>query len=1016
MKMSTLIKISLSALAITVSMPMEAGAMQAARAWAAQQRLAAEQAAQQQAEAQPQREEEARQQALAQQQALARQQQEEQRRREEAERRQREEAAHQQALAQQQALARQQQEEQRRREEAEAQRQREEAARQQALTQQQALARQQQEEQRRREEAERRQREEAARQQALAQQQALAHQQQEEQRRREAQALAQRQAQLVNLDVHHNSIIFQEIEGQIQKNINLNPLIVDLDQITADNDDTFNRPVALILEAIKESGLYIEQKRQLLDKLGMQLNIVVPEFVVAELDGRPSGDVYWERMKSILSNIQEIAENLNHTNLVPINPIQELIEQIPLNPTFKSVREVMVQMRNNRDNINYKINFCISKIIELPLNQRSQWLDLLKEKIKKMQPTYDGGQKAMLPGQFNTAVLSMMANIESNNPMQANVKPKLDPQPAILPILALNTADNLNLAIDQLDRRVIDVLTDKNAPNRDKRLEEYVLSHWHKYYKTPAINANMIKRQLQNIFNTINLTGDSSVKKTAQKVVLIERILQDMMKITPHNGLTLGSIIQNITDSVHQNLVTAVTMPSIFTRMEKIKEFSSVNWDQVLCDNVYDLYANLKKGDQESQPAYWTRIGNYVIDIYNAKVKPYIYPDGLYQSLCNNNAVKLTPLNVIFSDYQTSTNAVTSNNCYIFDINTVNLSRESLPFKKELANSYEKIHDYFIKTLTQLFNTNHPIRQGLNWDWYHGLENDWNNPERLELCKRTLAIFAYFNRQGDHYNDDIVDTAALAGGFTHCKDGKKGAIGSVSSRILQALTGENEVLVAEDFDSVLKKRILPNFKIDTIDALANHDHGENVSIIGAIKQRHKDFWEFPCDIVANYGGNYRYCDYAYMDAGWNEAYNEDVSDKILQHFYQHIYVGSHELVNTIYAYLKTGNEEDSRKKCADFLGLAMTRLSKQRPFEELILNTFDFAPMFKARYCELRDPNKDNGDYMPTRKGLETILFYGDYLAWNGEPDDHPLRKDWEETLGYLRTHHQDVYNDIYDR
>jgi len=107
MKMSTLIKISLSALAITVSMPMEAGAMQArlraAREAAQAQALEQQQALaqQQQAEAQPQREAEAQcqreAQALAQQQALARQQEEERRReveaqrqREEAERRQRE--------------------------------------------------------------------------------------------------------------------------------------------------------------------------------------------------------------------------------------------------------------------------------------------------------------------------------------------------------------------------------------------------------------------------------------------------------------------------------------------------------------------------------------------------------------------------------------------------------------------------------------------------------------------------------------------------------------------------------------------------------------------------------------------------------------------------------------------------------------------------------------------------------------------------------------------------------------
>ena len=150
MKLSTVIKISLSALAITVSMPMKSEASQAMLA-RMQARRAAEQA---------ERERLLAAEALAQQQAapvLVQQpvQAQVQQQVLEEQRRRNEEA--QQRLEAQQALARQQ-EEQRRREEVE-RRQREEVARQHALNQEQALARQQ-EEQRRREKAERRQREE----------------------------------------------------------------------------------------------------------------------------------------------------------------------------------------------------------------------------------------------------------------------------------------------------------------------------------------------------------------------------------------------------------------------------------------------------------------------------------------------------------------------------------------------------------------------------------------------------------------------------------------------------------------------------------------------------------------------------------------------------------------------------------------------------------------------------------------------------------------------------------------
>ena len=213
MKLSILIKLSLSALAITVSMPMRGEAAQAARAQAQARRAAAEQAERERAAAEAAAQQQAAQvlvqqppQVHVQQQAhLAQQQQAQalllQQQRQQEEQRQREEVARQQVLLQQQ-------EERRQREEAE-RRQREEAARQQEAQRQQreaqeALARQQ--------EAQRQQAllQQQAQAQALAQQQAL-----EEQRKREAAALQSdlHPAWALFRDIKANYLIFTDKSG-----------------------------------------------------------------------------------------------------------------------------------------------------------------------------------------------------------------------------------------------------------------------------------------------------------------------------------------------------------------------------------------------------------------------------------------------------------------------------------------------------------------------------------------------------------------------------------------------------------------------------------------------------------------------------------------------------------------------------------------------------------------------------------------------------------------------------------
>ena len=79
----------------------------------------------------------------------------------------------------------------------------------------------------------------------------------------------------------------------------------------------------------------------------------------------------------------------------------------------------------------------------------------------------------------------------------------------------------------------------------------------------------------------------------------------------------------------------------------------------------------------------------------------------------------------------------------------------------------------------------------------------------------------------------------------------------------------------------------------------------------------------------------------------------------------------------------------------------------------------------QERYCEVIAPTVQavaaaaigdelEPDYMFTRRGLETILFYAGYLAWNGPADQHPLIADWHANLAWLHAHDADAYSKIY--
>ena len=562
------------------------------------------------------------------------------------------------------------------------------------------------------------------------------------------------------------------------------------------------------------------------------------------------------------------------------------------------------------------------------------------------------------------------------------------------------------------------------------------------------------------------------------RAVAVRKQLQEM-GIGPQEALVAGyaDIVQQVEDSplvnqydysdIHSILGLINTFPPpemhVYTNMEKIKELPSVDWQGALDNYVFaaNQHPELSRQPAETDQAYWARIGLYCIDAYNRRIKPHIFPDGLLVALnaAQGAVPQLLPFTApmfdgvddasnVYSFYTPPgaagfaggiqnipvgvTEAEYKRQIHDFDLTRPNLNQQTLEFRQNISRAYERIHAYAIKTLTELFGTGTPLvapSAGENlahqWDFPAGF-----TPERIELCKKALLIFAYFDRAGDNYAVDYADMQMLMGRFAHCPDGKKTGIETIATRTLTALSGQ-VLAAAEDFDTYVKNIILRTFKSDSIEELSAHEHYENVSIVATIKHRNQAFWNTPTDILPHYIEHYFDSDYAFKpsaaygngDQLQRNAHYPNI-DRLLQYFYQHIYAGPHELVNQIYQYLHSANQVTRE----EFFEHVRTMLNTRRPFHDWAEedSAQDFIRvLMQERYCEVIAPTVQavaaaaigdelEPDYMFTRRGLETILFYAGYLAWNGPADQHPLIADWHANLAWLHAHDPDAYSKIY--
>ncbi len=440
----------------------------------------------------------------------------------------------------------------------------------------------------------------------------------------------------------------------------------------------------------------------------------------------------------------------------------------------------------------------------------------------------------------------------------------------------------------------------------------------------------------------------------------------------------------------------------------------------------------LRQQPGEAVTAYWQRIGRHLIDIYNRKVKPHIYPANLLVDLTANRAPDLVPFLMMFSDSDDAGNAINypaedhpGEQQRIFRFNIPDeLLGSNAATKQKLHDSYQKVDQFVQNSLEKLFAL--PItNNALPWPFCERLGDGIPQPinlefdlQRQELCKKMLLSLTYFDQRAAAFG--MIGT--LAGRFTHCADGKKGAIESVGCLALDGFKGRAENAIAiEDFDPYLKQIVLNNFKGNSIDSASDHPtNPESVSIITNIKYRHRNFWNVPTEAQAQFGLDSE-IDYAVRPNLLPDGINSNI-DMMLRYFYQHVYVGPHELVNVIYKYLLS---VDAHKR-KGFLGLVTAMLGQHRPFADWIEDAIDYTPLVLQRYCEIIPPTAEaievaaalgeplEPDYILTRKGIEMILFYAGYLAWNGAPGAHPLIADWRENLAWLRANDAEAYGKIY--
>ena len=689
-------------------------------------------------------------------------------------------------------------------------------------------------------------------------------------------------------------------------------------------------------------------------------------------------------IRACTDEIDKIQNKEPHLGLL-LNKIAPILSQQPLTPGIVRQIQAIDQRPVIRTAASAQaiqgLQDCMDAIKGLPALDRDRYYNELTVRVRGIIPAFsveptegemyerfikrlNGDPRRMLSGilaSFSTTHSRAISSIITAR-LEA-ITPPLDPAPVVA-----NPDDAIDflLGIYRYEMAAIPHADDAGKEQRsityiETRLKNFLLNHWSNNYKpeavaVPAVDTDRVKNTLQAKFTAINVGPGSPKDKRVNIIKLVEKILYSLMRApNPETIATLQRVV-NVVQLADPEVHT-------YTNMEKIKELPFINWDQALTTYVFDVQAQLGRQVDETDAIYWERMGNFVIDVYNRKIKPHIFPNGLEANL--NAAVEeppvLVPFSVLFNDADDAGYALSIGDdipmgmapgqynqlLYPFDITRNNLRAQNAQFKRNIMRGYQRIHAYVIKSLKELFGIGAgtpyvvPLAGGnLAHAWFaDGVFSD----QRKELCKKALLLFAYLNRGGagrDTYFEDTALIAPLIGRLTHCEDGKKTGFESTASVALAILSGGDAIVDPDSFDAYITNAILSEFKTDAISALSDHPHqGENTSIVAITKSRHQDFWHVPTAVVAQYPAQYASSDYWF---GTTEH-----TDRFLQYVYQHIYVSPHELVNVVYKHLVKLDQE-KRDRFMNFLN---AKLSEIRPFADWVTEAVDIVPLIKQRYC-----------------------------------------------------------------
>jgi hypothetical protein len=264
---------------------------------------------------------------------------------------------------------------------------------------------------------------------------------------------------------------------------------------------------------------------------------------------------------------------------------------------------------------NIPLQTCLTAIANLGDVHRDIHYNALIDKIRMMVPNIPpSADERAIRTAFNKAREQLINRIIASK-IDAITPPRelISPDPVIVPI----PANDYVIAVEAM-RANAQPADDQKVAAFENRLKDFLVAHWTTNYKPEGVVVNFapVRLALQNRFDDINLITPSFVTRRILKVKLVETILNNLA-LRPDAG-TIAALLNCIPIDEYALQELLIDPSYVYTRMEKIREFSSVDRDAIFENHVFNVHPGLRKNAAETDQAYWQRIGDYCIGVYNA--------------------------------------------------------------------------------------------------------------------------------------------------------------------------------------------------------------------------------------------------------------------------------------------------------------------------------------------------------------------------------------------------------------